>query len=527
MDKYIKELISEKDTVIIPKFGALLVTVSGKGIIMFNEHLKFNDGLLVGYVADKEGIDKDAALQKIEAYAFKIMGDLDTGEPYSIEGLGAFYKDASGSILFNQYKNENSSAQPVEPILEKKPTKKEEKTVKEENVKDKVKPEQAKAKVEKKAQKEIDKKAKENDKKETEADKETSKKEDKKTKTKSIKEEETPKKDKQTVKPVKSNETEEVKTEAKKEDNKSQKEAKVEAASAVLSALSEESETEAEVQPSKDVKKEAESSARTEHVQSQKEKPKTETDEKAEEPKETVKEIVIEETVIKASQPMDHVSPTNEKVELPPVHVKDKKPRKKKRLGVLILILVLIGLGTFVGLKFDKVKSWFATEEVVDHSKKPEDKSDKTSNQEESTLDEKESEVASSETDEVKDTTVVGEMALDTEQETDVDPEPEPEPKPEVEPEPDLVVETTPEPAVSSGSSGQFHIIASAFRSESNADNYVSSLKSMGFGSASKLGKINGLYTVSAGSYNSNSDAKSALSEVREKTGKAAWVLKY
>src|SRR5690606_3256043 len=61
------------------------------------------------------------------------------------------------------------------------------------------------------------------------------------------------------------------------------------------------------------------------------------------------------------------------------------------------------------------------------------------------------------------------------------------------------------------GSTGGYHIIANAFSNESYADRYVGELQGKGLSGASKLGRINGLYQVAAGSYSNMSDAKAAL----------------
>ena len=79
IDKYIKELLLENETVIIPGFGAFISTYKPAEInkendtikppskeISFNQNIRNNDGLLVGHVADAQGISHFDALKEIE-----------------------------------------------------------------------------------------------------------------------------------------------------------------------------------------------------------------------------------------------------------------------------------------------------------------------------------------------------------------------------------------------------------------------------------------------------------------------------
>lgn len=70
-----------------------------------------------------------------------------------------------------------------------------------------------------------------------------------------------------------------------------------------------------------------------------------------------------------------------------------------------------------------------------------------------------------------------------------------------------------------------YHIVASAFRSQANADKMVQQLKAQGF-NAKRLDKNDyGLYPVLYGSYPNYEEAHKNMDEIRKKHNKEAWLL--
>jgi hypothetical protein len=61
MDKYLLEILKDVNTIIIPGLGALTITNSDTGEIMFMGFLKHDDGQLSKYIAEKEGWDENEA----------------------------------------------------------------------------------------------------------------------------------------------------------------------------------------------------------------------------------------------------------------------------------------------------------------------------------------------------------------------------------------------------------------------------------------------------------------------------------
>ena len=76
IDKHIEQLLHEHDCVIVPDFGGFItsrkpafynpftsVFFPATKKILYNKHLVFNDGLLAGSIAEKEGLSMIDAQQ--------------------------------------------------------------------------------------------------------------------------------------------------------------------------------------------------------------------------------------------------------------------------------------------------------------------------------------------------------------------------------------------------------------------------------------------------------------------------------
>lgn len=105
INKYIAELLKTNTRVIIPDFGAFMVKTnagSDDKQISFNDFLKYNDGLLVNFIAKKENISSEDAQKKIKSYVDEINKELKVNQPYKVDDLGYLYKDPRGSIRFKE-----------------------------------------------------------------------------------------------------------------------------------------------------------------------------------------------------------------------------------------------------------------------------------------------------------------------------------------------------------------------------------------------------------------------------------------
>ena len=123
MEKYIIDLLDNNVRVVLPDLGAFIVKQRKPLKIIFNEFLKYNDGLLIEYVAKTENINKDEATKKVTEYVDNVKSKLEKNEKINITGLGIIKKDPSGNISFSlEGEPEKEAEAPVS-----KPDKKEEK----------------------------------------------------------------------------------------------------------------------------------------------------------------------------------------------------------------------------------------------------------------------------------------------------------------------------------------------------------------------------------------------------------------
>jgi nucleoid DNA-binding protein len=100
MENSINALLNTNLRVIIPDFGAFIIRQKKPRIVVFNEFLRYNDGLLIGYVARNEGIDPDIAGHLVNEYTGNIMKVLESGKPFNFKGIGSLQKDSNGKIVF-------------------------------------------------------------------------------------------------------------------------------------------------------------------------------------------------------------------------------------------------------------------------------------------------------------------------------------------------------------------------------------------------------------------------------------------
>lgn len=120
INTYIHELLLENETVIIPGFGAFIshykpaeihpendeIIPPGK-TLSFNQKIRNNDGLLVGYIAEKEGISHFDALKEIEKERENIIYQLDKGEKITFENIGVLARNPDNEIEFEPFEQEN------------------------------------------------------------------------------------------------------------------------------------------------------------------------------------------------------------------------------------------------------------------------------------------------------------------------------------------------------------------------------------------------------------------------------------
>jgi nucleoid DNA-binding protein len=120
LGKYIRQLLPEHETVIIPGFGAFISEYKPAQAddaageiqppskeISFTSKIKNNDGLLAGFVAQSEQIPVQEALGKIDSERDEIFYKLDKGEKVILEGAGILFYDENREIQFEPSEGEN------------------------------------------------------------------------------------------------------------------------------------------------------------------------------------------------------------------------------------------------------------------------------------------------------------------------------------------------------------------------------------------------------------------------------------
>ena len=102
MEQYLLELIKSNNRVIVPNFGAFIVSRDAGTTVLFNNFLSFNDGLLINHISSKKGIETTEATEQVSGFVDKVKKELDEKGEYTIDKLGTFTKDQNGILRFTQ-----------------------------------------------------------------------------------------------------------------------------------------------------------------------------------------------------------------------------------------------------------------------------------------------------------------------------------------------------------------------------------------------------------------------------------------
>ena len=111
INNYIKELLLLNDCVVVPDFGGFVSNYKPAQIkhnrfmppskeIAFNPKLQKNDGLLISFISEKEGLGYFEAKQKAESFVDESLLKLQNYERLTFEGVGQLYYDPMENLLF-------------------------------------------------------------------------------------------------------------------------------------------------------------------------------------------------------------------------------------------------------------------------------------------------------------------------------------------------------------------------------------------------------------------------------------------
>ncbi|NQV01896.1 MAG: HU-CCDC81 and SPOR domain-containing protein [Bacteroidia bacterium] len=115
IQKYIAELLSEHDCVIIPGLGGFVGSYLPAQIhsvyhtfqppskkILFNINLRQNDGLLANHIAQAEKVSFNEANEQIRLFADETIKALKTRKYLILQNIGKIYMGKEGNIQFDQ-----------------------------------------------------------------------------------------------------------------------------------------------------------------------------------------------------------------------------------------------------------------------------------------------------------------------------------------------------------------------------------------------------------------------------------------
>ncbi|MEX2484862.1 MAG: SPOR domain-containing protein [Brumimicrobium sp.] len=448
MDKYIKQLLETYSKVILPSFGAIVVENEETGNLMFNEYLNYNDGKLDKLIVDESNMELQEAQNTIAKYVREIQLQLDKGESYDLFKLGRFFKNSKGEIEFDG--NLKTGGTTGKSNTKKETPKKTEKDTK--------KPTQTTD-------------SKPSKKEETKPEKETKKPTPKETKKEDSKKAVTP-----------------TKKENKYVENKGKEDSKKEKEVA-------KSDQQAKDSKAKEDKKAAELK--------QKEEKKAADLKKKEEKKSAALKQKEEKKAAAAKKKA-------EKSKKKPEGGEGKKKKLSVFFWIAIIILCLFAAGgVYVGLNYDKVKSYMNWDEF---DEVPAKGNDNASDEDKDASKEAEEEELSS-TGAEKDTTDV-EASNEENDDSEENDKAEGKPKEKEKPAPSQT-----------GSKGSHHLIGGSFSELSNAEKLVKEMQSKGYDSHI-VGQFGGLHFVSVKSYNSSKAAREDINNVRQ-DAPGAWIFQY
>lgn len=115
IDRYISELLFDHECVIVPGLGGFIVNEKHASIerlthqfnppfkkLLFNQHIRFNDGLLINYISKKERLSFEEARKQIDELVHQYFSRLEKGEKIKFEDIGILAFDENKNILFDQ-----------------------------------------------------------------------------------------------------------------------------------------------------------------------------------------------------------------------------------------------------------------------------------------------------------------------------------------------------------------------------------------------------------------------------------------
>lgn len=118
ISQYIKEILLLNDCVIIPEFGGFVANYKPATVennqffpptkeIAFNNKLVSNDGLLINFISEAEGIDYFSAKQKLDSFVEETILNLERNRNVYFDGIGYLHYDSRENLQFEPQLKQN------------------------------------------------------------------------------------------------------------------------------------------------------------------------------------------------------------------------------------------------------------------------------------------------------------------------------------------------------------------------------------------------------------------------------------
>jgi cell division septation protein DedD len=120
IEKYIINLLHQKDCVVIPGLGGFVSEYNSADIhpvshkfsppskkLAFNEQLQNGDSLLTDIIASAEKVSKKEAYEKLEDYVLRVKNQLNTSNFYELREVGRFFVNPEGKLEFEAFPYQN------------------------------------------------------------------------------------------------------------------------------------------------------------------------------------------------------------------------------------------------------------------------------------------------------------------------------------------------------------------------------------------------------------------------------------
>ncbi|MBU1009406.1 MAG: SPOR domain-containing protein [Bacteroidetes bacterium] len=118
--RYIADLLYEYECVVIPGLGGFISKVHGVSIhpvknqfkppfkeVVFNPHLRTNDGLLLNHIAVTEKLTYQEAKGRLDRFVLKCLQEMEKGRRIAFRKIGNIYFDDQKNIVFQADESQN------------------------------------------------------------------------------------------------------------------------------------------------------------------------------------------------------------------------------------------------------------------------------------------------------------------------------------------------------------------------------------------------------------------------------------